>query len=80
VIYAQKGDQLVQLIVQQLNWIQAYSFMLFILIYTPCLSTIATIRNESKSLAFTTLAVVWPLAVAWLVSFTFYQVASILVR
>ena len=80
VIYAQEGDQLVQLIVQQLNWIQAYSFMLFILIYTPCLSTIATIRNESKSLAFTTLAVVWPLAVAWLVSFTFYQVASILVR
>ena len=80
VIYGQEGDQLVQQIVQQLNWIQAYSFMLFTLIYTPCLSTIATIRNESKSMAFTTLAVVWPLAVAWLVSFAFYQVASLLTR
>jgi ferrous iron transport protein B len=79
VIYGQEGDALVQLISHQLDWIQAYSFMLFALIYTPCLSTIATIRNESKSMAFTALAVVWPLIVAWGVSFAFYQVARSLV-
>lgn len=75
VIYGQEGDQLVHLIAQQVTWIQAYSFMLFALIYTPCLSTIATIRNESRSAAFTALAVVWPLAMAWLVSYAFYQTA-----
>lgn len=75
VIYGQEGDQLVQLIVHQLDWVQAYSFMLFALIYTPCLSTIATIRNESKSMAFTALAIAWPLVVAWAVSFAFYQIA-----
>lgn len=75
VIYGSDGDQLVQLVSQQVGWIEAYSFMLFALIYTPCLSTIATIRNESRSAAFTALAVAWPLALAWAVSFAFYQTA-----
>jgi ferrous iron transport protein B len=47
--------------------------MLFTLIYTPCLSTVAALRAESKSAAFTALAVLWPLALAWLASFAFYQ-------
>jgi ferrous iron transport protein B len=42
------------------------------------LSTIATIRHESKSNAFTALAVAWPIALAWGVSFAFYQVATAL--
>ena len=75
VIYGSDGEQLVQLVSQQVGWIEAYSFMLFTLIYTPCLSTIATIRNESRSAAFTALAVAWPLALAWVVSFAFYQTA-----
>ena len=75
VIYGGDGEQLVQLVSQQVGWMEAYSFMLFALIYTPCLSTIATIRNESRSAAFTTLAVVWPLALAWVVSYAFYQTA-----
>jgi ferrous iron transport protein B len=49
--------------------------MLFALIYTPCVSTIATIRNETKSWTFTALSVAWPLCVAWLISLTFYQTA-----
>ncbi|MBU6223442.1 MAG: ferrous iron transport protein B [Burkholderiales bacterium] len=76
VIYAQEGQQLVNAITHSLNWIQAYSFMLFVLIYTPCLSTIATIRSETKSLWFTALAVAWPLCLAWCVSFVFYQMAN----
>jgi ferrous iron transport protein B len=75
VIYAKQGGALVSEIAQQIDWVQAYSFMLFTLIYTPCLSTIATIRSEARNRAFTVLAVAWPLALAWLVSFTFYQAA-----
>jgi len=75
VIYAREGGALVSAIAQQIDWVQAYSFMLFTLIYTPCLSTIATIRSEAKNRAFSVAAVAWPLALAWLVSFTFYQTA-----
>jgi ferrous iron transport protein B len=49
--------------------------MLFTLIYTPCLSTIATLRNESKSIRFTLASLLWSLALAWTCSFLFYQIA-----
>jgi ferrous iron transport protein B len=48
----------------QLSWVEAYSFMLFVLIYTPCLSTVAVLRHESRSWGFTALAVGWPLVLA----------------
>jgi len=78
VIYGAGQDELGRLLAERLTWLQAYSFMLFTLVYTPCLSTVATIWRESRSVAFTALSVVWPLAVAWLVSFTFYTVAGAL--
>jgi ferrous iron transport protein B len=76
VIYGAGQDELGRLLAERLTWVQAYSFMLFTLVYTPCLSTVAMIWRESRSIAFTALSVVWPLAVAWLVSFAFYTVAS----
>ena len=79
VIYGLEGSELAQSLSQQITWAQAYSFMLFTLIYTPCVSAIATIRNESKSLAFTVLSVVWPLIMAWTCCFVFYQLAHRLV-
>jgi ferrous iron transport protein B len=79
VIYGREGDALVPIIAAQMDWIKAYSFMLFTLLYTPCLSTIATLRSESKSIGFTLFALCWALAIAWLVSFVFYQGAKWLV-
>ena len=76
VIYAREGGALVSAIAHDVTWVQAYSFMLFTLIYTPCLSTIATIRSEGRNAAFSVLAVAWPLTLAWLVSFAFYQAAT----
>ncbi|NWG87782.1 MAG: ferrous iron transport protein B [Hydrogenophilaceae bacterium] len=78
VIYGLGGDDLTRLLAQKLDWVQAYSFMLFTLIYTPCLATLSTIRQESKSWRFTLLATAWPLALAWVVSFLFYQGARAL--
>ena len=76
VIYGLDGDALTGQIAHSLTWVQAYSFMIFCLIYTPCLSTIATLKAESRSLKFTALSLVWPLSLAWLASFVFYQIAS----
>jgi ferrous iron transport protein B len=76
VIYGAGQDELGRVLAERLTWLQAYSFMLFTLVYTPCLSTVATIWRESRSAAFTALAVAWPLAVAWLASFAFYAIAS----
>jgi len=75
VIYGLQGDALMTQMATQIDWVQAMSFMLFTLIYTPCLSTIATLKNESKSSGFMWLSLAWSLGLAWVVSFIFYQSA-----
>ena len=75
VIYGLQGDALMAQMAQNLDWVQGMSFMLFSLIYTPCLSTIATLKTESKSTGFMWLSIVWSLALAWVISFIFYQLA-----
>lgn len=75
VIYGVGEGQLAGIVAGRTDWVQAYSFMLFVLIYTPCLSTVAVLKQESKSWRFTALAVGWPLILAWGVSFVFYQSA-----
>ena len=77
-IYGLEGGALMGLIAQKLDWVQAYSFMLFTLIYTPCLSAVATLRNEAKSTGFMLASVGWSLLLAWVVSFVFYQGARLL--
>ena len=78
VIYGLQGDALMAQMAMQIDWVQAMSFMLFTLIYTPCLSTIATLKTESKSSAFMWLSIAWSLGLAWIVSFAFYQSARAL--
>jgi len=78
VIYGLNGDALSQQIALNIDWVQGFSFMLFTLIYTPCLSTIATMKNESKSSVFMWLSIAWSLAFAWSISFIFYQGARAL--
>lgn len=79
VIYGTSTDAtLGSTIAQQIDWVQAYSFMLFTLLYVPCLSTVAVLKNESKSAKFATLAVVWSIGLAWMTSFLFYQGARLL--
>jgi ferrous iron transport protein B len=75
VIYGVGEGSLATVMAERITAIQAYSFMLFVLIYTPCLSTVAVLKQESRSWSFTALAVAWPLVLAWIVSFAFYRTA-----
>lgn len=54
----------------------AYAFMLFILIYFPCMAVIAAIRKEAgvKWACFT---IIYTTVLAWIVSFCVYQVGSL---
>jgi len=68
-----QGGALTGYLHNQMDSIQAISFMLFVLLYTPCLSTLATQRSESRSWKFTGYSTAWSLFLAWMVSFTVYQ-------
>ncbi|MGA0199359.1 MAG: ferrous iron transport protein B [Prochlorotrichaceae cyanobacterium] len=77
VIYALNTDLISQQLSSSLTWTQAYSFCIFCLLYTPCLTTFVTTFNESKSWKFTGFTLVFSLVLAWLCSFIFYQGASV---
>jgi ferrous iron transport protein B len=79
VIYGKsEGADLMGAIAHQIDWVQAYSFMLFTLLYVPCLSTVAVLKSESKSWKFAVISVVWSIGLAWVTSFIFYQSARVL--
>ena len=79
VIYGKaEGADLMGTIAHQIDWVQAYSFMLFTLLYVPCLSTVAVLKSESKSWKFAVISVVWSVGLAWVTSFIFYQSARAL--
>jgi ferrous iron transport protein B len=56
----------------------AASLLLFVLIYFPCIATVAAIKNESGSWKWALFVVVYTTALAWLVSFTVYQTGTAL--
>jgi len=58
------------------NPIVAYSFMLFILLYFPCIAALAAIKREAGT-RWVVFEVIYTTAVAWIVSFLFYQIANL---
>lgn len=54
----------------------AIAYMLFVLIYFPCIATLAAIKQESGSWKWAIFAALYTTALAWLVAFTVYQVGS----
>jgi len=73
VIYGVPEAGLGAALTAHLDWVSAMSFLIFALIYTPCLATVAAIRQESRSLRFTVLSVVWSTGLAWTLTLLFYQ-------
>ena len=55
----------------------AYSFLVFVLLYTPCMAAVATIRREMQSRAWTAFAVVWQLASAYIMSLLTYNIIGL---
>jgi len=51
-------------------------FLVFVLLYTPCLATMAAIRRETGSWGWTTFSVVYSLLLAWLLAFGIYRIGS----
>lgn len=57
--------------------VAAYAIMLFVLLYFPCISTLATIRQEI-GVGWMWFSAVYNTLLAWLVSFAFYQIGMFL--
>ena len=56
----------------------AYAYLIFILLYFPCVATIAAIKNETGSWRWALFAACYTTVVAWIVSALVYQVGSLI--
>ncbi len=54
------------------------SFMIFVLLYVPCIASVAVFSRESNSLKWTLIFVSYTFVVAWICSFLVYQSAVFL--
>ena len=57
----------------------ALAYMLFVLIYFPCIATFAAIKQESGSWKWAIFAAGYTTGLAWLVAFTVFQIGSLIV-
>ncbi|QNM05625.1 ferrous iron transport protein B [Qiania dongpingensis] len=57
--------------------LNAYAFMLFCLLYTPCVAAIGTIRRETHSLKWTAGMVLFQMLLAWTAAVLVYQIGSL---
>ncbi len=57
--------------------VSAYAFMVFVLLYTPCVAVLGVVRRETNSYKWTIFSVVYQLFVAWFVATLVYQIGSL---
>jgi len=53
--------------------LSAFSMMIFVLLYIPCIATVATIRKETNSMRWTLFSIGYTTVVAWLMAFIVYN-------
>ena len=55
-----------------------YCYLLFVLLYFPCLATVVAIKNETGRWRWAIVTAVYTTIVAWVVSALVYQIGSLL--
>ena len=65
----------------QLGWtpLIAFAFMVFSLLYTPCVAAIGTIRSETHSWKWPWLSIVYSTGLAWVAATLIYQIGRLVI-
>ena len=67
-----------QMVADGITPLSSYCFLLFVLLYFPCIATIAAIKGETGSWKWASFAAVYTTALAWIVSAVVYQIGTML--
>lgn len=68
-----------QMVADGITPLASYCFLLFVLLYFPCIATIAAIKGETGSWKWAAFAACYTTALAWVVSALVYQIGSLLI-
>ena len=61
------------------NQVTAFAFLMFILLYFPCVAVVAAVKKESGKWRWATFMVTYTTAIAWLIAFLVNQVGGFLI-
>lgn len=71
------GGDLSTTLLNHFSPLSAYAFLIFVLLYTPCISAIAAMKKEyGRNMAI--FSVVYQFGLAWIVSFIVFRIGSLL--
>jgi ferrous iron transport protein B len=73
------GGNLTEILPTVFTPLSAYSFLIFVLLYTPCVSLIATMKKEYGT-KMATFSVTYQLVLAWIVSFLVFNIGSLVMK
>ena len=73
-----ENQKLVESLRKHMTPLTAYAFMVFCLIYLPCIATIGVIRRELNSWKWTFFSAGYTTVLAWIVSFVIFQGGKLL--
>ncbi|MEJ5317956.1 MAG: nucleoside recognition domain-containing protein, partial [Tenuifilum sp.] len=59
--------------------VTALAFLIFILVYFPCVAVISAIKNESGSWKWAIFTIIFTTSLAWILAFVVYQVGNLIV-
>jgi ferrous iron transport protein B len=60
--------------------VAAFTFLVFVLLYLPCVSAIITMKREFNSFKWTAGTLAYSFSVAWLLSFLVYNIGKVIIR
>lgn len=80
-IFAVEEGVLGGALMAQLGWtpLIAFSFMVFSLLYLPCVATIGTIRGETNSWKWPLFSIAYTCGVAWVIATIIYQIGRVVI-
>ena len=79
VMYADQAPTLQDALVQTVPPAGALAYMVFILLYFPCIATFVAIKNESGGWKWAIITAVYTILLAWVAAFITFRIASLFI-
>ncbi len=67
-------------VAQSFTPLTAYAYLVFVLLYTPCLSAISVMARELNSVKWTIVSILTQTFIAWIVSLLIFQIGSLFLQ
>ena len=71
--------QLSTVLTEMFTPLTAFTFLVFCLLYTPCVAAITTVKNELKSIKSAVVMILMQTGIAWIIAFLVYRIGNLFI-